>query len=236
MTDASFADDLPEDPDAALAAEYVLRLLDPAEEAACAARVEREPGFAAEVGRWQAHFSGLDPAFAEVNPPASLEARITELLFGRPPSFLARIWGSAPLWRGVAAAAIVLAAVLGFLARPVPVVRGPELVATVSSTTGGDLQLVALLDRADGRLRFTHVAGAPAAGRSFELWILPEGQTVPASLGVIPAAAHFEVAVPERYAAVVGPGTQVLVSDEAEGGSTTGNPGPVLAQGAISEL
>ena len=54
MTD-TFApdDDWPEDPDGALAAEYVLRLLDPAEEAACAARVAREPAFAAEVGRWQ---------------------------------------------------------------------------------------------------------------------------------------------------------------------------------------
>ena len=43
----------PDEPDdAALAAEYVLRLLDPTEEAACAARAAQDRAFAAEVARW----------------------------------------------------------------------------------------------------------------------------------------------------------------------------------------
>ena len=109
MSDTSFLDDLPDDPDAALAAEYVLRLLDPAEEAACAARVAADPGFAAEVARWQSAFSGLDAAFAPAAPPPRMQARIEERLFGKPPSLAARLWGSAGLWRAVAAAAVLLA-------------------------------------------------------------------------------------------------------------------------------
>jgi anti-sigma-K factor RskA len=234
MSDAAtLPDDLPDDPDAVLAAEYVLRLLDPAEEAACADRVERDAGFAAEVARWQAHFEGLDAAFAEAAPPAGLRARVEERLFGRPPSLLARLWGSAGLWRAVAAAAVVLAVVLG---RPAPEVGAPELVATVSPTLG-EVQLVALIDRDAGLIRFTRLAGEPPPGRSFELWLLPEGATTPESLGIIPSEARFSVPIPATYATSVGPGAQILVSNEVEGGSPTGEPSlPPVAGGAVSEL
>ena len=224
---AMLLDDLPDDPDAALAAEYVLRLLDPAEEAACAARIERDPGFAAEVARRQADFAALDGAFAAVAPPAGLRAWVEERLFGRPPGLLARVWGGRGLWRAVAAVAVVAAA----FGRPAPEVEAPELVATVSPTVG-DVQLVALVDREAGLIRFT---GSPArrwpAARS-ELWLLPEGATAPASLGVVPAEARFSVPVPAAFAGQVGPGTAILVSSEQAGGSPTGQPqGDVLAQG-----
>jgi anti-sigma-K factor RskA len=238
MSDASFPD-LPDDPDAALAAEYVLRLLDPAEEAACAARIARDPAFEAEVERWQQQFAGLDAAFAPVAPPARLRADVEARLFGRPPSLAARLWRSAALWRGVAAAAVLAAAVFGYLARPVPdagVPVAPELVATVAPAVG-DVQLVALLDREAGLLRFTRLAGDPAPGRSLELWILPEGESVPASLGLVPAEPRFAVPIPAGVAPRVGQGTLILVSDEIEGGSPTGLPqGSVLASGAIAEL
>jgi len=234
MSDATIiSDDLPDDPDAVLAAEFVLRLLDPVEEAACADRVARDPGFAAEVARWQVHFEGLDGAFAEVAPPARLQARVEERLFGRPPSLAARLWHSAGLWRAVAAAAVVLAVVF---ARPGPEVGAPELVATVAPTVG-DVQLVALLDRDAGLIRFTRLAGEAPAGRSLELWLLPEGATAPASLGIVPTEARFSVAIPTGLAPQVGPGTAILVSNEQAGGSPTGQPqGDVLAQGAVSEL
>ena len=75
MSDPTILPDLPDDPDAALAAEYVLRLLDAEEEAACAARVARDTAFAAEVARWQTAFAGLDAGFAPVTPPAGLRRR-----------------------------------------------------------------------------------------------------------------------------------------------------------------
>jgi anti-sigma-K factor RskA len=237
MSDAVLPpEDPPEGPESTLAAEYVLRLLGPDEEAACAVRVDREPAFAAEVARWQAHFSALDEAFSPVAPPVGLQARIEERLFGRRPSLLARIWGSAGLWRTVAAAALIALGVLLSRPTPPPEAPVPDLVATVAPTVG-DVQLVALVDRPAGVIRFTRLAGSAPAGQSLELWVLPEGATAPASLGVIPSEDRFAVPIPAAYADQIGPGTAILVSAEAAGGSPTGQPqGQVLASGAVSEL
>ena len=134
------------------------------------------------------------------------------------------------------AAAAVIA--LGFAPRPAGPAAGalPDLVATVAPTVG-DVQLVALVDRPAGVIRFTRLAGSAPPGQSLELWVLPEGATAPASLGVVPAEARFTVPIPADYAERVGPGTAILVSAEAPGGSPTGQPqGPVLASGAVSEL
>ena len=103
--------------------------------------------------------------------------------------------------------------------------------------TVGELQLVALIDREAGLIRFTRLAGEAPPGRSFELWLLPEGAPAPASLGVIPAAARFSVPIPAASAVGIGPGTQILVSNEVEGGSRPGSRRcPRLAGGAVSEL
>jgi len=102
MTDATDLPDLPDDPDAALAGEYVLRLLAPEEAAVCEAREARDPAFAALVAAWRRDLEPLDAAYAETAPPAALERRITERLFGAPPAPLARLWASAGLWRAVA--------------------------------------------------------------------------------------------------------------------------------------
>lgn len=234
----------PEDPDAALAAEYVLRLLDPPEEAACAARIARDPAFAAQVARWRATFEALDGQFEAAAPPSGMQAAVEARLFGRPRSLAARLWDSAGLWRGVAAVAVVAGVaatlLLGDLGRA-PVAEAP-LVATVAPAASAPagveaVQMVALLDRQSGRVRFTRIAGAAPAGSSLELWILPEGQTSPASLGVVPAESEFTVALPPALAAQVAPGTAILVSLEAEGGSPTGQAqGPVLASGAIGAI
>jgi anti-sigma-K factor RskA len=228
----------PGDPDdAALAAEYVLRLLDPEEEAACSARLARDPGFAADVARWRSAFAVLDAEFAEEAPPARVRERAEARLFGRPPSLAERLWGNVALWRGVAAAAVTAAVVAGLLGRPPQPEETRPLVATVApaAPAADSVQLVALLDSEAGLLRFTRIAGAAPPGSSLELWVMPEGAAAPASLGVVPAEERFNVPVPAGIA--VSPGTAILVSLEAEGGSPTGQPqGPVLAQGAISEL
>ena len=112
----------------------------------------------------------------------------------------------------------------------------PQLVATVAPTVG-EVQLVALLDREAGVLRFTRVAGSAPPGQSLELWLMPAGASAPTSLGVVPVEDRFALPVPPALAGGVAPGAAILVSQEAAGGSPTGLPqGPVLASGAISEL
>ena len=229
-------DEPPEDGAAVLAAEYVLRLLDPAAEAACAAREARDPLFAAEVDRWRQDFAGLDAAFMPVPPPAALRARVEAALFGAPPSALARLWGSVGLWRAVAAAATVAAIGFAVVRPPVAPEPRPSLVAAVQPVAG-EVSLVALHAPGSESIEFRRLGGAAASGRSLELWILPMGETVPASLGLVPAGERFTATIPPAFAARVGEGTAILVSDEPAGGSPTGLPtGPVVAQGAITAL
>jgi anti-sigma-K factor RskA len=64
-------------------------------------------------------------------------------------------------------------------------------------------------------------------GRDLQLWSLPDGATVPASLGVLPADGKQVQASPAA-------GGQLLVSLEPAGGSPTGAPtGPVVYSGRL---
>jgi anti-sigma-K factor RskA len=232
--------ELPDDPDAALAAEYVLRLLDPAEAAACAAREARDPAFAALVADWRAEFEALDRAYTEVPPPAGLQRQIEERLFGREsrqPSWLARLWQSAGVWRGVAAVAVLAALWLGTLTPPPPPVEGEaRLISALASSPGSDVTLLAELEPQAAVLNINRTSGAAPPGRSLELWMIEEGGT-PESLGVLPDAPRARVPLTREQAARIGPGTTLAITDEPAGGSPTGQPSlPPVAAGTVSEL
>jgi anti-sigma-K factor RskA len=228
-------DDLtPTERDAALAGEYALRLLDPAEEAACAAREAADPAFAAEVARWRADLAELDAGFAPVAPPAALRARIEARLFAEPaePSALARLWGSLALWRGLTAAAA--AAAVWLAVAPPGAAPEPDLVAAMGPREGGG-EFVATFDPTTGRLVITRLAGAADAGRVLELWALVD--QVPVSLGLLPDVPRAEIELPPDLAQRLGDGTLVEVTEEPEGGSPTGGPtGTVLALGYLRDI
>lgn len=218
---------LPEDPDEGLAAEFVLRLLDPDEAARCAARIARDPGFAARVARWRRDLAVLDAEFAPVPLPAQLGARIEARLFGRPPSRAARLWSSVGLWRGVAVAALVAA---GYFAIP-----GAPPVHLVTAMQGAGFDLLAVYEPGTAVLTVNRVAGAAQPGRALELWAIEGGRAI--SLGVLPEDPHVRVAVPRAIAAGIGPGTVLAITDEPPGGAPGGVPsGPPVAAGTISEI
>jgi anti-sigma-K factor RskA len=231
-------DQMPGDPDAALAGEYVLRLLGPEEEAAFAAREARDPEFAALVAVWRADLEGLDGAFPEASPPAGLERRISERLFGARPSMVARLWRSAPLWRGVAAAALLVALWFG-LAAPPPVAppgEAPARLISALASVDSDVSLLAALEPQAAVLSINRTSGAPAPGRVLELWMI-EGDVPPVSLGVLPDSPVARVPLTSEQASGIGPGTTLAVSDEPVGGSPTGAPtGPVVAAGPVNEI
>ncbi len=73
-------------------------------------------------------------------------------------------------------------------------------------------------------------AGATAqAGKSYELWALPDSGAAPVSLGVIPAVGEIDRELTAAQRAALRGASKVAVSLEPQGGSTTGAPtGPVL--------
>jgi len=77
---------------------------------------------------------------------------------------------------------------------------------------------------------------APAAGKVFELWALPQAG-VPRSLGVIPAGGIVRVPLPAPVDESLSNIPSLAVSVEPPGGSPTGQPtGPVLYSGAIERM
>jgi anti-sigma-K factor RskA len=136
----------------------------------------------------------------------------------------------------VAAAAIVAAVVLGRPAvqPPVPGESPARLVSALASVNS-DVSLLAVFEPQAAVLNLNRTAGAPAPGRSLELWLIEGGQP-PISLGVLPDTPLARVPVSRELADRLGPGAQLAVSDEAAGGSTTGTPGPVVALGEVSEI
>lgn len=213
--------DLPPDlsEDDALAAEYVLGVLDLSARIAAEARLNAEPAFAERVARWEADFAPLNAAYPETPPPADLLPRIEARLFPQP---VRRRLTWLRFLGGTVTAGAIGAAVLVALPRINPP-TGPTATLTAEAQP-----LVFAASYADGTLRLEQTAGEPAeAGRVYEAWLIV-GDAAPVSLGLIDGRA-VELPLSDLVQ-----GSVLAVSLEPAGGSTTGAPsGPVLVTGVI---
>ncbi len=128
-------------------------------------------------------------------------------------------------WRLATAASLALAAGVAGLALRQP--AGTRSVAALAPA-GSQSGLFLAMARPDGTLVLRAVSAvAVPKGRDLQLWSLPQGATVPASLGVLPSDGKQVQASPAA-------GGQLLVSLEPAGGSPTGAPtGPVVYSGKL---
>lgn len=214
MTDAPLT---PREAEDALAAEYVLGVLDAAERAEVEVRIKREPAFAARVADWEDKLSGLNDGFAEA-PAPNLLPKIEARLFPKQPG--TRRFGLLGWLSGaVVATALSLAAVS---------VLAPPRLTPVATLATADNRLAYRVTHFGGSLQVTRVAGVPAvAGQVHELWVIAPGAN-PVSLGLLQDR-PLTVAYPVPPAGFV-----LAVSIEPEGGSPTGAPtGPVILTAEI---
>ncbi len=229
------------------AAEYVLGTLPADERARFAVRIERDPELREAVRRWQARFSALDEAATPEAPPSGLWRRI-EAAASVPAaasaglgqerassSNVVRLRRRVAVWRGATFVAGALAAglaaivVLDRLSLPSHETGG-RYVAVVDSG-GHEPALIAEVDTTTGAITVRSVTAETPAGRSLELWHVPEGQA-PRSLGVLAAGANAQTI---EKALAAGPVNGIIaVSVEPQGGSPTGAPtGPVVYTGKL---
>lgn len=223
--------------DEALAAEYVLGVLPAEERRIAGTRIDRDAGFARLVEQWEARLAPMAAGYSEVAPPASVRTALERRLFGQAPQAATTgFWGSLALWRGLAAAALAALA----LVIAVPMMRdvaptpttSERLVASLAGD-GSDVRYLALFDPSIGRVGLSHVSGARAQGRDFELWVI-EGENPPRSLGVIPEGATVSLDLDSEARAGIDSGAVFAISLEPAGGSPTGAPtGPVVAAGDL---
>lgn len=217
-------EDIPEDE--ALAAEYVLRLLDVDAERAFETRLQTEAELRELVRFWEAEFAALASDSPDEVPSPSVRAKLVAELSGedaRPE----RRWP-----RGLLAfSALAAVAVLAFLAFS-QMRRGPAFDPTLHATLiseDGAVHIEAGYAPTGNLFKVIPEQGAPATGRDFELWVIGAKADAPVSLGVIPTDREslFEIA-PEMAALI--DGGVLAVSEEPEGGSPTGAPtGAILA-------
>lgn len=217
--------------DAALAGEYVLRLLDAAEHRAFEARLREDAALRALVRDWEAGLAPLAADVAPVAPPARIKADLTQRLFPAPAPATGGLWRW--ITGGVLAAGLVAGAVLlSPNLRPL-LIPGPALTASIAAEDGS-LVVVARFDTVRNTLEIDRQTGTARPGRVLELWLIAEGATAPVSLGVLPAEPTTRIALPEDLAARMA-GALLAISDEPPGGSPTGAPtGDVLAAGPVT--
>lgn len=214
--------DIPEDK--ALAAEYVLRLLDADAERAFEARLQAEQDLRAQVHFWEAEFAVLASDLPEEAPSPSVKAKLVAELSGEGSR---RRWA----WSWLAFPVLAAMAVAAFLAFS-PMLRGPAFDPTLHATLiseDGAVHIEAGYAPDGNLFKVIPQQGAPATGRDFELWVINPDADAPVSLGVIQADRESLFEITPEIAALIDGGT-LAVSDEPEGGSPTGAPtGAILA-------
>jgi anti-sigma-K factor RskA len=208
-----------------LAAEYALGTL----RGRARERLERwmrdDPELMKEIRSWEARLAPMAEAVAPVEPPARVWRQVERKLdFRNKFSF----WKDLALLAAGAAAALVAVALLLPLQRGVPA----SYVAVLSDPKTARPVLVATAERADKVLHVNVLdPGIHVAGRSLELWALPQGGK-PRSLGVVGTQERSSLKLLAAADQSLGDVPALALSLEPPGGSRTGQPtGPVLYTG-----
>lgn len=237
-----------------LAAEYVLGVLEGAERDEVVRRADRDEALSRAIMAWELRLAPLAAIVPPIAPPASLWQRVENSCgltvaplspkaapAAKPSAAKAAstgrsFWTGLGFWRGTTAlgfglaAAIAIVAVVDRPAPPVPEI--PVASAVLAPAKGGAPAFVAEATQGQTIVLKPLERMALAQGKDFELWALPDGETVPKPLGVISKTGQT-VTLPASIHAPM----QLMVSLEQKGGSTTGLPqGPVLWLGHIAAL
>jgi len=217
-----------------LAAEYVLGVLERADRATAARRIERDRVFARLVADWETRLAPWAEEIAPVAPPAAVWDRIAAALPAQKASSVGW-WQSLSFWRGLTAAtgalaAASIAALVYFGTLP----SQPPLMAAIEG--GGQRQFVATIDVRRGSIAVVPAAYAADASRVPELWLIPaDGK--PRAVGLLRADQSVTLVLPADLASLARSNAVLAVSLEPPGGSPTGAPtGPVIAQGKLTNL
>lgn len=222
-----------------LAAEYVLGTMPARARRRFTALLRQSPALRRAVAEWEARLIPLVDSLPAIEPPERVWAEIDARVRGtRRPA--AGFWGSLAFWRfssfAAAAAVLVLALFIGLPGR-----QGPETIPGRMVVVMNDLEtrqpaMTATWEPGKGATRVVrlrvigHAEMAP--GTAWEMWMLPDNNGKPVSLGLITTHETQTLVVPAALAEHLDRAAGLGMSVEPAGGSPTGLPtGPVLYAG-----
>lgn len=221
----------------ALAAEFVLGTLGGRARRRFERWRAREWHVERRVQAWEERLAGLALRLTPMRPSPHVWANI-EKRIGASASPGTRPTRSAPpaqprtsSWRPLATAAAILVVVVGaFVAWNVMQKLQLHTEAVIADAKVPTPAWRVEADRDVHRLRLVALGGAaPQAGKSFELWALPDNGGAPVSLGLMPNTGQLDRDLTAAQQLALRGASKIAVSLEPEGGSRTGLPtGPVL--------
>jgi anti-sigma-K factor RskA len=219
------------------AAEYVMGLLPHNQARALEALALNDATVAASISAWELRMAPLAAVVQPVPPPPVLWRRLA-LAAGidnvvqletraRP-----QPRRGAGLWQGMTVGSLALAAGMAYLLliKP-PVPAGPEPLMAALSPYGAPGATFLVRVGADGAATVVAVGDTNVPqGRSLELWAV-NGSAAPVSMGLLPDSGRKPLTISAPA------GSQLLVSQEPEGGSPTKAPtGPVVYAGKLTGI
>jgi anti-sigma-K factor RskA len=211
-----------------LAAEFVLGSLEGAERGEAERLLATDPAFSRSVAAWQQRLTPLATHIAPAAPPIGLWRSIEASIEPPAPANVRPFRRRVRFWQAATAGALAIAASLAAFV----VLRQPEQVrvALLAPSSGGAPVLMATTSRGGELVVRPAVSISVPTDKDLELWALPQGETKPRSLGVLPPSGR-------SLATSLALNTQLLVSLEPKGGSPTGQPtGPVLYGGWFTTI
>lgn len=232
----------PEDDIGVLAASFVTGLMEETERRAFEQRMAREPGVRAAVEAARERFLEIDVAARPMPPSAGLWDRIASGLEEerRPISLAAarRASAAAPssppppknraFWQGFAAASLAAVLIGGSLWTALwP--RAPRLVVVLLDAQARPVSIVETFEGQTIRVVPLGSIDVPA-GRTLQVWTLPDPATGPVSMGLLPGATATTLKGPTLPVPKLDQLYEITI--EAAGGSPTGKPtGPIVGKG-----
>jgi anti-sigma-K factor RskA len=234
------ADERDDDVDV-LASTYVTGLMDEEEARAFEARLAAEPALRRALATACERFLELDVAASPVPPSAGLWSRIEGNLGAQPPvASLARrrearsaAASASPrstrgFWQGFAAASVVAMLAAGAVWAtlwPAP----PRLVVILLDSEARPVSIVETY--VGQRIRVVPLGNIQVpAGRTLQVWTLPDAKTGPVSMGLMPSPTATTLEGPPLPAPRLDQLYEITI--EPAGGSPTGRPtGPIVGKG-----
>jgi anti-sigma-K factor RskA len=233
-----------------LAADYVMGLLDPAEDARAERLMATDVSFARAVSAWRERLADFDATAEPVAPSPALWNRIAESIAaapGRHSELRVRLWDNIRFWRaaaisGAVAASLLMALAIGGLATSWRLrsdlaelaQRKPVYVAVlVNDTTREAGALVNAF--ADGRVELVPLRSIDVPpGRALQVWTLWDRAVGPKSVGLTGQSRAMPLDLKSLPATVRDQLFEITL--EPEGGSPTGRPtGPILFKGNAAQ-